>query len=298
MADARSEPLFDDEFLKKLEYLYIVSKKVFAGRNLAARKTRIVGSGIEFADYRDYTAGDDLRYLDWSILARTERMLIRLFEEEEDLSIYFLLDVSPSMGLGTGRKLRYAKRLAAALSYVGLSNMDRVSVLPFQETLVDRLPPARGRGQIFKVLRFLEKDFPAGKRTDLRASLRKFVAQNKRRGMAVVVSDFYDLEGFEEGLDALRFQRFEPLVCHVYDEADLNPPLFGDLELVDCETGQTVRVTVTRDLLRRYREQHDKLLERVETFCTRKSIPYFRAPVHVPFDELVLMVFRAGGFLR
>jgi len=225
-------------------------------------------------------------------------MLIRLFEEEEDLSIYFLTDVSPSMRLGSGRKLLYAKRLAAALAYVGLSNMDRVSVVPFAEKLLDRLPPSRGHGQIFKVLRFLEKDFADAGATDLRTSLRSFVAQNKRRGMAVVISDFYDLEGFEEGLNALRFRKFEPLVCQVYDEADLEPAIFGDLELVDCETGETTRVTVTRELLKRYREQHRQLMERVETFCRKKNILYFRAPVSVPFDELVLKVFRAGGFLR
>ena len=153
-----SEPLFDDDFLKKLEYLFIVSKKVFSGRLRSERKTKIVGSGIEFADYRDYVPGDDLRYLDWSVLARTERMLIRLFEEEEDLFIYFLIDMSQSMRLGGAAKLSYAKRLAAALAYIGLSNMDRVSVVPFADNLLDRLPPARGRGQIFKVFRFLEQD--------------------------------------------------------------------------------------------------------------------------------------------
>ena len=293
-----SEPLFDDDFLKKLEYLFIVSKKVFAGRLRSERKTKIVGSGIEFADYRDYVPGDDLRYLDWSLLARTERMLIRLFEEEEDLFIYFLMDMSQSMRLGGAAKLIYAKRLAAALAYIGLSNMDRVSVIPFADDLLDRLPPARGRGQIFKVFRFLEQDYDENLKTDLRNSLRKFVAQNKRAGLAVVVSDFYDLTGFEEAINFLRFRKFEPLVCHVFDHTDLEPALFGDLDLLDCETGERVTVTVTRELLARYREAHEELLEQVETFCTRKSVRYFRAPVQVPFDELVLKVLRAGGFIR
>lgn len=293
-----AEPLFDDDFLKKLEYLFIVSKKVFSGRLRSERKTKIVGSGIEFADYRDYVPGDDLRYLDWSVLARTERMLIRLFEEEEDLFIYFLIDMSQSMRLGGAAKLSYAKRLAAALAYIGLSNMDRVSVVPFADNLLDRLPPARGRGQIFKVFRFLEQDYDENLRTDLRNSLRKFVAQNKRAGLAVVISDFYDLTGFEEAINFLRFRKFEPLVCHVFDHSDLEPSLFGDLDLLDCETGERVTVTVTRDLLARYREAHDELMEEVETFCTRKSVRYFRAPVQVPFDELVLRVLRAGGFIR
>ena len=293
-----AEPLFDDDFLKKLEYLYVVSKKVFSGRLRSERKSKIVGSGIEFADYRDYVPGDDLRYLDWSLLARTERMLIRLFEEEEDLFIYFLLDVSQSMRLGRGEKLFYAKRLAAALAYIGLSNMDRVSVVPFADQLLDRLPPARGRGQIFKVFRFLEKDYEGELRTDLRNSLRKFVAQNKRAGLAVLISDFYDSAGFEEAINFLRFRKFEPLVCHVYDHTDLEPALFGDLDLLDCETGERVTVTVTRELLNRYRAAHEELMEQVQSYCTKKSVRYFRAPVQVPFDELVLRVLRAGGFIR
>jgi len=292
------EPLFDDEFLKKLEYLFLISKKVFAGKLRANRKTKIVGSGIEFADYRDYTPGDDLRYLDWSLLARTERMLIRLFEEEEDLFVYFLVDASESMRIGRGAKSRYAKRLAAALSYIALRNMDRVSVVPFADKLLDRLPPARGRGQIFKVLRFLERSYDDGQRTDLKTCLRKFVAQNKRRGMAVVVSDFYDLEGVQDAINILRYQKFEPLICHVYDENDLEPALFGDLDLTDCETGERLSVTVTRELLDEYRAAHEALLEEVEQFCRSKSVLYFRAPVQVPFEELILHVFRAGGFLR
>jgi uncharacterized protein (DUF58 family) len=293
-----AEPLFDDDFLKQLEYLHIISKKILAGRFRAERRTRIVGSGIEFADYRDYTAGDDFRYVDWALLARTERLLVRLFEEEEDLTIYFLVDVSPSMRLGAQRKLRYAKRLAAALAYIGLANHDRVAVVPFAQKALDRLPPSRGRGQIFKVFRFLERDFAAAKETDLAGSFRTFVAQNKRPGIAVVISDFYDLEGFEEGLNLLRFQKFETLVCSVYDEADLDPALFGDLELVDCETGEAVTVTVTRDLIREYQKQHEAVVGEVEEFCRRKNLLFFRGPVSQPFEDLVLKVFRAGGFLK
>ena len=293
-----AEPLFDDDFLKKLETLFLVSKKVFVGQLRANRKTKIVGSGIEFADYREYVPGDDLRYLDWNMLARTEKMLIRLFEEEEDLSIYFLVDHSKSMRLGGGHKLRYAKRLAAALGYIGLANMDRVGVVPFADQLLDRMAPTRGRGQIFKLLKFLERDYPDANQTELNKTFRAFSAQNKRRGMAVVISDFYSPEDVYEAINLLRYQRFEPLVCHVYDEADLEPSLFGDLELLDCESGESVSVTVTPDLIERYREAHETLLDEIETFCRKKSVLYFRSPVHVPFDELVLQVFRAGGFLR
>ena len=123
------DDLFDDDFQRKLDYLALVSKRVFAGRMRAERRTKKTGSGVEFADHRDYQPGDDFRYLDWNVYLRFDRLLLRLFEEEEDLAIYFIVDASTSMGFGDGKKLRYAKRVAAALAYVGLANLDRVSIV-------------------------------------------------------------------------------------------------------------------------------------------------------------------------
>ena len=189
---AGKRQLFDDEFLKKLEYLYIVSKKVFAGRIRAERRTRKVGAGIEFADHRKYSAGDDFRYIDWNIYGRLDRLLLRLFEEQEDLHIYILLDASVSMRIGDPVKLDYASKIAAALCYIGLANLDRVSIVPFSAQLHrEQLPSARGKARIFKVFDFLSGIEPVGQ-TSLEASLKTFVAQTKRRGMAVVISDFYD----------------------------------------------------------------------------------------------------------
>lgn len=123
------EELFDDQFQRRLEYLAIVSRRVFAGRMRAERRTKKSGTGIEFADHRDYVAGDDFRSLDWNVYGRLGRLLVRLYEEEEDLSIYLVVDASRSMAFGDGKKLRYAKRLCAALAYVGLANLDRIAVV-------------------------------------------------------------------------------------------------------------------------------------------------------------------------
>ena len=295
---ARKTSLFDDKFLKKIEYLYIVSKKIFAGTLRAERKTRKVASGIEFADHRNYSPGDDFRYLDWNIYGRTEKLLVRLFEEEEDLYVYFLIDTSHSMTLGgSGSKLDYAKRVAASLSYIALSNMDRVCIVPYNSALEGRLPPSRGKAQIFKVFDFLDK-VKSGAHTNLRESFKKFVAQNKRRGIAVVISDFYDPEGYEQGLNMLRYQKFDTYAIHLVDDEELKPDLRGDLELVDCETGGRRRVTVTPRLIERYRQAHREYCEEIEDFCMKRRMLYFRTPIQVPFDELILRVFRAGGFLK
>lgn len=291
------EDLFDDEFQRKLETLAVVSKRVFSGAMRAERRTRKTGSGVEFADHRDYVPGDDFRYLDWHVWQRMGRLLIRLYEEEEDLSIYLIVDQSASMGFGDGEKLRHAKRLTAALAYVGLANLDRVTIVSANDAIEGRMPETRGKSRIFRVFRFL-KDLRPGGETDLETALRTFAAQHKRRGLAVLVSDLYDHKGFEKGINALRFAKFEPFVLHVVDESDRRPEVRGDVRVYDCETGDEREVTVTPRLLEKYAKAYDEWLASVARFCASKQVDYFRADVTVPFDELILRVFRKGGFLR
>lgn len=294
---ARRDEQFDERFLRKLEYLYIMSKKIASGQARAQRKTRTVGSGLEFADHRNYSPGDDMRNIDWKVFGRTNKLFLKLFEEEEDLYIYFLLDTSKSMTLGRGpTKWDYAKQCAAALGYIGLSNLDRVSIIPFSSKLDGRMPPTRGKKQIFKIFDFLSAVEP-GAQTSLGDAFKTFVAQNKRRGIAVVISDFYDPTGFEEGLNFLRYHKFSPIVIHLFDERELDPALQGELQLVDCETGDVREVTVTPGLLERYKQVWGKFCDELETYCSKRDILYFRVPVQTPFDELVLRIFRAGGFL-
>ena len=290
--------LFDERFLKTLEHLHMVSRKVFAGNLRAERRTRKVGSGIEFADHRTYARGDDFRYIDWNLYGRLDKLLLRLFEEEEDLAIYILIDVSDSMAIGSPLpKLHYAMQIGAALSYVGLANLDRVAIIPFGDRLIDRMPPARGKNRIFRVFDFLRK-CDIGGQTNLAECMKDFVTQNKRRGLAVVISDFYDPVGFEQGINTLRYHKFEPFVLQAYDLREASPALHGDLTLVDCETGATRDVTVSKSLLEAYEKEHDKYCKELESYCTKYALPFFRTHTAIPFDQLVLKIFRSGGFLR
>jgi uncharacterized protein (DUF58 family) len=289
--------LFDERFLKTLEHLHMVSRKVFAGNLRAERRTRKVGSGIEFADHRTYARGDDFRYIDWNLYGRLDKLLLRLFEEEEDLHIYILVDCSDSMAIGTPPKMHYAMKVAAALSYVGLANLDRVAIIPFGDHLLGRLPPTRGKNRIFRVFEFL-RTVDIGGQTQLAECVRTFIAQNKRRGLAVVISDFYDPQGFEDGLNTLRYNRFEPFVLQVYDRREADPQLHGDLALVDCETGDTREVTVSRSMLEAYKREHERYCHELEQFCTARALPFFRTHTAIPFEELILRIFRSGGFLR
>lgn len=291
------EDLFDDEFQRKLDYLAMVSRRVFSGAMKAERRTKKIGSGVEFADHRDYTPGDDFRYLDWSAYQRFDRLLIRLYEEEEDLSIYFIVDTSSSMGFGDGEKLRQAKRLTAALAYVGLANLDRIAIVAATDEISGRMPSTRGKARIFRVFRFL-REVKARGQTDLREAIKTFVAQHKRRGLAVLLTDLYDPAGVEHGINVLRFNKFEPFVIHIVDPKEARPDLRGDVRVYDCETGDEREVTVTARVLERYREAWEGYLEEAKRFCTSRQVSYFRADVNVPFDELILRVFRRGGFLR
>lgn len=299
-APAGDDNLFDEQFQRKLEYLVLVSRRVFAGRLRAERRTKKSGSGVEFADHRDYQPGDDFRTLDWSVYQRFERLLVRLYEEEEDLAIYLILDTSGSMAFGAERradKLRYAKKVIAALAYVGLANLNRVSIVTTSDRVMERMPETRGKARIFKAFRFL-RGVQAEGTTDLGDALKTFVAQNKRRGLAVLVSDSYDPKGFERGLNVLRYNKFDPFVVHVVDPADAKPSLQGDVLLYDCETGDEREVTVTAKVLERFAHAHAEYVAGIERFCSTRQVPYVSASLEVPFDELILRVLRRGGFLR
>lgn len=291
------EELFDEEFQRRLEYLAIVSRRVYAGRMRAERRSKKTGAGIEFADHREYAPGDDFRYLDWNVYQRTGRLLVRLFEEEEDLSVYIIVDSSRSMAMGDPAKLSYAKKIAAALAYVALANLDRVSVLSFDDQMSGRLAPTRGKNRIFKVFDFL-RPLAADGETDLKTALRTFAAQNKRRGVAVLISDLYDPRGFEEGINQLRYAKFEPFVLQIFDPVEVEPPLHGDVRLVDFETGEHRDVTVTPKILQRYREAHEKYRKEIADFCGQKQVAYHPLQTDVPFDDAILHVLRAGGLVR
>jgi uncharacterized protein (DUF58 family) len=289
-----------DEFQRKLESLALVSRRVFAGRMRAERRSKKKGSGVEFADHRAYAPGDDFRFVDWNVYRRFGKLLVRLYEEEEDLSIYFIVDCSGSMAFGTPSKFDQARRLCAALAYVGLANLDRVTVVAAQEDGGLVLPATRGKNRIFKVFHHLEQLEARGV-TNLEQSLRTFTAQHKRRGLALLISDLYDPRGFEAGINVLRYNKFEPYVLHMVEpggDSFARGAVLGDINVYDCETGEEREVTVTERVLEEIRAAHREYDSSIQKFCTRSHVPYFAAPADVAFDELVLRVLRRGGVVR
>lgn len=291
-------PLFDSEFLKKLEYLSLVSRRVFQGSILAQRRTKQLGGGIEFADHREYVAGDDFRYLDWNVFARHDELLLKRFQEEEDLHVYILLDCSKSMGVGDPSKFDYARQVAAALAYIALADLDRVAIVAFSGQIVADLPLMRGKARILSLLKFLEGLSAQGDVTDLGRLATGFVHRNQRRGLAVVVSDLYDPGGFERGLDILRHHRYEPHLVQIYDRKEAEPNLRGELELLDIESGGVRKVTVTERSLRQYREVFESFLGQVRRYGSTYGLGCTQTSTEVPFDELILRMMRTAGAIR
>lgn len=296
-AEAPDELLFDDAFLRKLERLAVVAKRVAALHGRGERRTRHVGSGIEFADHRDYVPGDDLRHLDWNLYGRLERPLVRLFDEDEDLPVYLLVDASASMGLGRPPKLALARATAAALAYVALTNLDRVAVYAAAEGLGTGLGLVRGKAQIHPLLELLGGLRPSG-RTDLGAAVSGLVQRHRRRGVVVVISDYYDPVGFEQGLDRLRYGRFEPVVVQITAPDEAVPGLRGEITVVDVETGEERPVTLTPSVAASYRQRYEARLRGLSRFCRERAIPCFQVGSEHPLEDLVLRVLRSGDLLK
>ena len=284
---------FEADFLQKLEYLALVARRVFRGRLKAERRSRTYGSSVEFADYRNYAAGDDYRYLDWNVYARMEELLIKLFEEEQDLHVYLLLDASQSMAAAPA-KFQCALRVAASLAYIAMSNLDRVAIHPFADRPLPEFPMTRGKGKILTLLKYLERLAPVATDTDLEQCARVLLQQRPRRGLIIVVSDLFDPRGFERGLDVLRHHGDEVQVIHLTDRSEAAPALLGDLDLRDAETATTRTVTVTERHLRQYRRLFQAFLDGCERTCRRREVGYLHSTADVPFDELVLKVLRSG----
>jgi uncharacterized protein (DUF58 family) len=296
-----TEPLlFDSTFLAKLEQLHLLARKLFRGEHRAERRSRQIGSSLEFADYRNYSWGDEPRTIDWAVYARLDRLFVKLFEQERDLDIHFLVDSSASMRAGEAGmpKLDAARKIAAALSYIALANLDRVNVGWFDNALRDDLGLSRGKSQFHHVLGFLSQPPDAGGPTALLPVLRAFCQRLKRRGLVFVLSDFFDPEGYEEALSLLLYHQFEVQVVQVVDPAELSPPVSGDLRLTECETGETWDVTATDGLVREYEEEVAAFIQGLEAFCLRRGVGYALARSDVPFEDLVLRLLRDGVMLE
>ena len=281
------QELLSAEFLAQLERFALISRRAFRGRVKGERKSPRKGSSVEFSDYRAYGVGDDIRYVDWNIYGRLDRLYLKLFVDEEDLCLNLLLDASASMDFGEPSKLEYGARLAAALGFVGLVNLERVGVSVVRERMAEGWSPARGRNQVLPLMEFLGRLRPSGA-TSLSEGLAQYALRAREAGVAVLISDLMDPAGYDRGLKILLERRFDIHVIHVLAADEMNPSFGGDLRLVDAETGELRDLTLDAEALRAYRQRLRDFLERAEQFCRGKEIGYYRVVTDTPVENFVL----------
>ncbi|TET38893.1 MAG: DUF58 domain-containing protein [Planctomycetota bacterium] len=285
------EKLFDDEFVSTLEYLAVLAKRVFAKQRQLRERMRKLGSGQEFADHRAYSPGDDFRYLDWNLYGRLGKLLLRVFEEEEDLRVTFLLDSSDSMKIET--KFDAARRLVAALAYVALSRFDEVAIAPFAERPGTPLSPRKGKGSITGILNYLE-NLTAGGMTDPLAAARKLALPQQRRGLAVFASDLCEPDAALDTVKFLRHHRFDVFVLHVFAQAEARPDAVGDLRITNVETSESLTTSADEKTLDAYEASFQEHLMSLEASCIRAGAHYLPAPSDMPFIDIVRDVLEKG----
>jgi len=285
--------LTDPAFIRRLETLNLLAKKVLGGQLQANRQSTRKGSGITFADYAEYSLGDDHRAIDWRVYGRLEKLMIKMFEVEQEMTLHLLIDISPSMEA----KFTYARQLAAALGYVALSNLDRVAVYVLNEGLETKLAPCHGRGRILPFLRTLENLELSGTDTRFNRATGEFQLRQRRRGMIVPVSDFFFPEGFEDGLKFLQWHNHEIFCMQVQHEDERRCEMKGEMELECVESGRRQRVTVTQHEARAYEQAVRDWNQELGRACARRGIGLVSTTPDVPFDDVIQRILRQGGLV-
>lgn len=291
-------PLLSPAFLAQLERLELVSRKIFRGRLKGERRSSRKGQSVEFADFRSYVPGDDLRFIDWNTYARLDRLFLKMFFEEEDLHFYALIDDSASMSFGTPTKLRYAAQLAAALGFIGLIRSDRVRIETISQPAGLAGAVYRGRASSWRLFEQLGGLTAAENPLPLTQGIKNFCIRNTGKGIVLIISDLLDKEGYQEGLKYLLSRQMDVYVIQVLSTEELDPELAGDLKLMDAEDQDIAEISVSPALLKRYKQTLAAFTGEAKEFCTRRGMSYLLASNQVPVDQLVGSYLRTRGLVR
>src|SRR5438093_1235020 len=294
--------LLTPELLRRLEQFQLLAARRAKSSAKGERRSRARGQSVEFADYRNYVHGDDFRYLDWNLYGRLEKLFLKLYEEERELPVRIFLDASESMTFGEPRKFDFALRVAAAIGYVAMCGFDRVSVIPFPEAAGDgggnsesairgALRSVRGKKSAMQFFQNLSGVTAKGA-ANLNESLRRGALEARQAGVAVILSDFLDPAGYESGLTALVGRGFQVNIVQILAPEELSPTTFGDLRLVDSETGGAQEVTFGRYRMKNYQQMVQNFLQRLREYCQGRGINFFTVSSNTDLQELLLKQLR------
>jgi hypothetical protein len=293
----RLNSLIDDEFLKKLEKLKVIARKSARNPKRGEHRSWQSGEGLEFLDYRKYHIGDDLRYVDWSVYGRLDKLFIKLFHAEKGQTAHLLLDMSLSMGTGNPSKDITAKKIAAAISYICLSNLDKTGLMAFSDKIVAVKAPARGKKQYPEVLKFFFLLKPSDS-TNVNGCLTDYANICKNPGIAIIISDFFDPKGYEDGLKALAYRDFDINLIQVMSREELFWSKIGNLLLHDVETGEKKVTFVDKHLLELYQNKINAFISNIKSYCSHYGINYFLCDTSIPFEDLLTDYLTRGALFR
>jgi uncharacterized protein (DUF58 family) len=300
--------LLTPELLRRLEQFQLLAARRSKSTAKGERRSKARGQSVEFADFRSYVAGDDFRHLDWNLYGRLDKLFLKLYEEERELPVRVFLDASESMTFGAPPKFDFARQVAAAVGYVALCGFDRVTVHIFPEAdpSAPNVEPAalsaelaargalrsvRGRKSALGFFQNLSQLTARGG-SDLNEGLRRGALAARQTGVAVVLSDFLDPAGYEVGLNALIGRGFQVNAIQILSPEELNPGTFGDLRLVDSETGAMQEVTFGKYRLKAYQQTVQNYCQRLREFCTGRGMSFFSVSSEMPLEQLLLKQLR------
>jgi uncharacterized protein (DUF58 family) len=288
--------LLSADLLRRLEQFQLLAQRRAKSAAKGERRSKARGQSVEFADHRNYVAGDDFRYIDWNLFGRLDRLFLKLYEEERELPVRIFLDASESMNFGTPRKVDFAKQIAGAVGYVALCGFDRVSVNVFPEAAEQTpwrsaLRAVRGRKSSLTFFQNLNHVQPHGS-ADFNASLRRGALEARQAGVALVLSDFLDPAGYEGGLTALVGRGFSVNAVQILAPEEMNPETYGDLKLIDSETGVMQEVTFGKFRLAAYQQTVRNYCQRLKEFCQSRGISFFTTTSDASLEKLLLKQLR------
>jgi uncharacterized protein (DUF58 family) len=314
---SKIDDLLPPQLVARLGALDITSRKILSGKLKGERRSKRRGQSVEFADHRPYVVGDDLRHIDWNIFGRLDRMFLKLFLEEEDLSLHLVIDASASHDAGNPSKFLFMQQVAMALAYIGLSNMHRVTVSvigganiaaataptdakPTEDPaapIVSHLRDLRGRRSVHELARFLIGIEPGGAPSFTEACKRIAITR-RGKGVMLLLSDFLVKEGYDTGLRLLVGKGYDVFAVQVLSPQELEPDIGGDLRLKDCEDGDLAEVTISAPLLKKYKQHLTAYCNRLRDFCARREIMHLLVPSSTPVDVTVLDYLRRRGLVK
>ncbi len=293
---SQTNSVLSSEMMGRLERMELVSRKIFRGRMKGERRSKRKGQSVEFADFRNYVPGDDLRFIDWNLYARLDRLYLKLFLEEEDLHFYAIVDDSLSMSFGAPSKFFAAKQIAACLSYIGLCRGDRVSVSTFSSAGAPLV--LRGKSSAQRLVGMLDSVEVSSEAPEMSEAVRRFCLRNSGKGIVVLISDLMGKGGYESAMRMLVARQMDVVLVHMLSPEELSPSFQGDLKLVDCEDGEVREISVSMPVMERYHQTLSTFLENAKNFCNRMSIAYVPTRSDEGADHLVNESMRTRGLVR